>query len=109
MATIAAVSGFNSSSLKLVAPHWHTALLVALFLALTVSGAFFQREARAQPGRPLQHPTVVPLYLSLMAMEWGLFLYVWKSGLRRTGTKLRDLIGGRWRSAKMWRLTRASH
>jgi membrane protease YdiL (CAAX protease family) len=100
MATIAVVPGLESSSLKLVAPRWHTVLFVALFLALTLSGALFQREVRSQPGRLLQHPDVVPLYVSLMAMEWGLFFYVWKGGLRRSGTKLRDLIGGGWRSAR---------
>jgi uncharacterized protein len=100
MATIAVVSGMKSSSPKLVAPRWHTVLFVALFLALTLGGALFQREARSKPGRLLQHPQVVPLYLSLIAMEWGLFFYVWKGGLRRSGTKLRELVGGRWRSPK---------
>ena len=100
MATIAVTTGINSSCPKLIAPLWHTALFVALFLALTLGGAFFQREARSEPGRILQHPNVVPLYLSLIAMEWGLFFYVWKGGLRRSGTKLRDLIGGRWQSLR---------
>jgi len=100
MATIAVATGVNSSCPKLVAPRWHTVLLVALFLALTLGGALFQREARSQPGRMLQHSNVVPLYLSLIAMEWGLFFYVWKGGLRRSGTKLRDLIGGRWQSLR---------
>jgi membrane protease YdiL (CAAX protease family) len=100
MATIAVAPGINSLSPKLVAPRWHTVLLVALFLVLTLGGALFQLEARSQPGRMLQHPSVVPLYLSLIAMEWGLFFYVWKGGLRRSGTKLRDLIGGRWQSPR---------
>jgi membrane protease YdiL (CAAX protease family) len=100
MATVAAVPGSKSSGLKLVAPPWHTALPVALLLALTFSGALFQREARSQPGRLLPHSHVLPLDVSLIAMEWGLFLYVWKGGLRRSGTRLRDLIGGRWRSPK---------
>ena len=100
MATIAVATGINSSCPKLVAPRWHTVLFVALFLALTVAGALFQWEARSQPGKMLRHPNVVPLYLSLIAMEWGLFLYVWKGGLRRSGTKLRDLIGGRWQSLR---------
>ena len=100
MATIAVTTGINSSCPKLIAPRWHTALFVALFLALTLGGAFFQREARSEPGRILQHPNVVPLYLSLIAMEWGLFFYVWKGGLHRSGMKLRDLIGGRWQSLK---------
>jgi len=100
MATIAVATGINSSCPKLVAPRWHTVLLVALFLALTLGGALFQREARSQPGKMLQHTNVVPLYLSIIAMEWGLFFYVWKGGLRRSGTKLRDLIGGRWQSLR---------
>jgi uncharacterized protein len=100
METIAVAPGIECSSPKLIAPRWHTGLLVALFLALTLSGALFQREARSQPGTLLQRPHVVPLYLSLIAMEWGLFYYVWKGGLRRSGTKLRELIGGRWRSPK---------
>jgi len=83
-----------------VAPRWHTALFVTLFLALAISGAFFQHRARSQPGMLHQHPQMVPLYLSLIALEWGLFLYVWRGGLRRTGTSLRELIGGRWASPR---------
>jgi membrane protease YdiL (CAAX protease family) len=100
MATIAVVPQIESLKPKLIAPRWHAALLVALFLGLTIGGAFFQREARSQPGTLPPHPQVLPLYLSLIAMEWGLFLYVWKGGLRRTGTKLSELIGGHWRTPK---------
>ena len=88
------------SNSKLIAPWLHTGLLVALFLGLAVGGAFFQRHARSEPGMLQQHPRVVPLYVSLMAMEWGLFVWVWRGGLRKTGTKLRELIGGKWASAK---------
>lgn len=59
----------------------------------------FQREARSQPGRLLQHPDVLPLYLSLIAMEWT-FPLCMEGGLRRSGNTLRELIGGRWRSPK---------
>jgi hypothetical protein len=99
MATIAA-GKIESPTPKLIAPLWHTALLTALFLSIAVGGAFFQRHARTTPGMLEQHPQVVPLYLSLIAMEYGLFVYVWKGGLRRTGTKLSDLIGGRWANAR---------
>jgi len=98
MATIAAPR-IKSSTATPVAPWWHTALPVALFLGLALSGAFFQRHARSEPGGLQQNPHLVPLYLSLIAMEWGLVCYVWK-GLRRTGTKLSELIGGRWATAK---------
>jgi uncharacterized protein len=93
------VPRIESEGPELVAPWWHTALLTALFLGMAVGGAFFQRHARSEPGMLQQHPRVVPLYLSLIAMEWGLFYYVWK-GLRSSGTKLRDLIGGQWKSAR---------
>ena len=96
MATITAPR-IESSSPKLIAPWWHTALLVALFLGMALSGAFFQRRARSEPGMLQQHPHVVPLYLSLIVLEWGLFAYV-RRGLCRTGMKLSELLGGRWTS-----------
>ncbi len=98
MATIAAPR-IESPSPKLIAPSWHTALFVALFLGLALSGAFFQRRSVSEPGMLQQHPHVVPLYLSLIVMEWGLFYFVWK-GLCRSGTKLSELVGGRWANAK---------
>lgn len=99
MATIAA-GNIESPTPELIAPRWHTALLIALFLGLAVGGAFFQRHARSQPEMLHQHPEVAPLYISLIAMEWGLVIYVWRGGLRRTGTRLSELIGGSWANAK---------
>ena len=99
MATVAAPR-IESPSPKLVAPSWHTALLVALFLGLALSGAFLQQRSASGPRMLRQHPHLVPLYLSLIFMEWGLFYYVWKAGLGRTGTKLSELIGGSWANAK---------
>ena len=98
--SVVAAAGIEPPRPKFIAPWWHTALLIALFLGIAVSGAFFQRQARSEPGMLGQHPRVVPLYLSLIAMEWGLFVYVWRGGLRRTGTKLSELIGGKWTNAK---------
>ena len=101
MATTPAIrTESQDQSSKLIAPRWHTASLVALFLGLAVGGAFFQRQARSEPGMLQQHPQVVPLYLSLIAMEWGLVVWVWRGGLRRTGTTVRELIGGRWASVR---------
>lgn len=81
---------------KPVAPIWHTVLLIGLFLGMAAWGASIQQHA-ASHSRSLPRPgAVVPLYLSLMAMEWGLVLYVWKVGLRRAGVSIRDLVGGRW-------------
>jgi hypothetical protein len=72
------VSRFETPSVKLIAPWWHTALLVTLFLGMAVGGAFFQRHTRSDPGMLQQHPQVAWLYLSLIIMEWGLFVRVWR-------------------------------
>jgi membrane protease YdiL (CAAX protease family) len=99
MATIA-MTRIQPPIPRLIAPRWHTALLIALFLGLAVSGAFFQRHARSQPGMLEQHVPLWPIYLSLIVMEWGLFIWVWRGGLRRTATKLSEVIGGKWANTK---------
>lgn len=81
---------------KTIAPWWHTCALIAFFLALTLAGILFQRQASSATGIVLQHPNMAPAYLSLVLAQWALLYYVWKVGLRRTGTKLSELIGGRW-------------
>jgi membrane protease YdiL (CAAX protease family) len=84
----------------LVAPLWHTALLVVFLLAMTAAGAAFQQNAQAHPVVAEPHRDMSRLYLSLLLGEWGLVYYVWKGGLRRTGTTLGELIGGRWARAR---------
>jgi len=84
---------------KLIAPVWHTALLVSIFLGVTIAGALFQRHAQSSPGMLQQHPNVVPLYLSVIAVEWFLVYGVW-AGMRSRGVRVRDLVGGRWDSAR---------
>ena len=84
---------------KLVAPRWHTAVLVLIFLASAAAGASLQGRPAAGPDLVPEHRGIVLLYLSLMAMEWALVYYVW-FGARQTGTRLRDLMGRRWTSWK---------
>jgi membrane protease YdiL (CAAX protease family) len=98
MATTASTSSPDPGR-KLIAPVWHTVLLVGIFLGITIAGALFQRRAQSTPGALQQHPNVVPLYLSVIAVEWLLVYGVW-AGIKTHGVPLRDLIGGRWSSAK---------
>ena len=84
---------------ELIAPVWHTVMLVGIFLGMTIAGALFQRVAQTTPGALQQHPNVVPLYVSLIAVEWFLVYGVW-AGIRSWGVRLVDLIGGRWHSAR---------
>jgi membrane protease YdiL (CAAX protease family) len=84
---------------KAIAPWWHTCVLIAFFLALTLAGIIFQQRASSAVGIVPQHPNMAPTFLFLILAQWALLYYVWKVGLRRTGTKLSELIGGRWAGA----------
>ena len=84
---------------RLLAPLWHTAVLIAFFLALAAYGAYAQNTAGAGP-QPVGHrDSTVPLYLGVIAGQWGLIRFV-MLGLRKSGTRLRDLLGERWSSWK---------
>jgi membrane protease YdiL (CAAX protease family) len=54
------------------------------------------RTAQAAQGAPGSH---VPEYLTLIGFEWLLFVFA-RAGLKRRGTSIRAIIGGRWRSAR---------
>jgi len=56
----------------------------------------FQHQASSSTA-VLQHPNMAPTYLFLMLAQWALLYYVWKVGLKRSGTRLSELIGGRWK------------
>jgi membrane protease YdiL (CAAX protease family) len=85
-----------AADLSPVASYRHTAILVAILLAIAAAGALFQRGAGPAAETTASHPDVVPLYLSLLVAEWALLFYTWRIGLRPHGVRLGDLIGGRW-------------
>jgi membrane protease YdiL (CAAX protease family) len=89
----------DSAGPQLIAPWWHTALLVLLTLALAAGGAAFQGQSAPGAEAVRQRNALVPLYLSLIGFEWLLFLYV-RFGLRLRGGRMRDLVGGRWHGWK---------
>jgi hypothetical protein len=79
---------YESSGRSPVAPLWHTIVFVLLILALSSLQAIklpaLQAHGRTQ------------LYLSGVAFEITLVLYVWLLGVRPQGKRLRDLVGGKW-------------
>lgn len=84
-----------------VASYRHTALLIAVMLVMAASGAWFQYRASSAGAATLPHPQrMTGVYLSLIAMEWGLVLYIWRVGLKPAGASLREMIGGRWNSVR---------
>jgi len=85
----------NASSIEQVAPMWHTAVFAGIFFVLAIGGAVLQSHAKAHPQSFGQTRQMVPLYLSLIAMEYGLFAFV-KGGIARRGVSVRDILGGDW-------------
>ena len=72
--------------MRLLAPWWHTALLVAVLLAASLNGT--------RGRHPLTGHSKVLQYLWAMGWEWMLLGITWL-GIRKR-VRLRQLIGGRW-------------
>ena len=75
---------------RALAPAWHTAVLIVVVLIFSYAGAQSEHALATKQGK-------IPQYLATIAWEWLLFAYVWW-GVRRSGTTVRELIGGRWRT-----------
>ena len=88
-----------AQSRKLLAPVWHTVVLI-LFVFAT---SFFQ--SRRMGHIENYHVTNrLALYSFSICFELSLLAYVWFLGIRATGTKFKEVIGGRWASARdVWR------
>ena len=83
------------SKRPLVAPLWHTAVLIAIFLGLAAYGAMLQHSAQHAPGVMERKGSAVQLYAVLLISQWALLRFA-IVGLRKGGTRLRDLIAARW-------------
>jgi len=86
----------SAAGRKLLAPVWHTIFMVLLMLGYSAFSAWLASQAITkstsitETGRVLQ-------YVATIALEFFLLFLVW-IGLRLYGTKIRDVIGGRWNS-----------
>ena len=85
---IPAPPALEAAQPKLLAPLWHTALLIIVLLLVSIGGAG-GRHALAGHSK-------LPQYIWGMTWEWIMAGYVWL-GIRKRFT-LRDIIGGRWDS-----------
>jgi membrane protease YdiL (CAAX protease family) len=75
-----------------VASWRHTARLVAILLVLAASGVLLQHRTSGAAVAPDRHPSLIPLYASLIAAEWLLFRAV-VAGLRAREIGWRVLVG----------------
>jgi membrane protease YdiL (CAAX protease family) len=76
----------------------HTAGMLLLLAAVSLGLFSMQSASPSAPGEPGRGN--VPVYLAVIGCEWMLVGYVWLGGQRAGAVPLRDLIGGRWGSAK---------
>jgi uncharacterized protein len=78
---------------KLIAPLWHTIVLLLLLVAYAFHG-------RTTVGRVegMHLASKVPLYLFMILLEFCLVSYVWFLGVKPAGGSFRELIGGKWNS-----------
>jgi|SRR5450755_1108732 membrane protease YdiL (CAAX protease family) len=81
-----------------IASSGHTVGLVLINLGIAAWGIVAQMRSTGGPGLAPQHRGVVPLYVSLILMEWVLLYYVWQ-GVRKNVT-FWGLVGGRWNSLR---------
>jgi hypothetical protein len=78
-----------------VAPYWHTGLLLLILLAVTLFGMWSQNRSNSGGSIASTHTGILPLYVSLIALEWALFSFV-RWGLSKSGTTVSELVGGKW-------------
>lgn len=74
---------------RLLAPMWHTAVVIAILVTLSVLGA------RAHSAFGVRRHNHVSGYLTGVGVEWLMLGFVW-FGLRLRGNKLADLLGKKW-------------
>jgi len=90
MATITEAASRPSPGL--LAPLRHLVIFACGVAALAALGVWAQFAAAGHSSGEAHSHGVVPLYLSLLAAEWGLFAFV-RAGLKRAGGSVLDLVG----------------
>jgi membrane protease YdiL (CAAX protease family) len=83
---------------KLLAPVWHTVLIVLIMLLNSYGSAKLASGAMGQDAKAITENVRVVQYAVTIVLEFFLLFLVW-IGLRLNGTRIQDVIGGRWGTA----------
>ncbi len=84
---------------ELIAPAWHTIVLLAVFAALTILGWLAHRNVPVHGLSPTMPPRLLPLQIEAILFEWAMVAWVW-FGLRQKGVRVRELVAGSWATFK---------
>ena len=82
---------------KPVASYRHSLLFLGIATAVVFAGYSAQHRPKSGGDLVESHAHVIPIYVSLIALDWLLLFFTWK-GVRQYGGTLRALVGGRWTS-----------
>ena len=80
--------------LRPVAPVWHTVLLLAIIVGLSLLQGL---PKLAHASASMRRPNLTATYALTLVYEVFLLVYVWVPGLMLYKVPLREIIGGRWR------------
>ena len=90
MASISVVPPGPRSGDKIIAPLWHTLVVLLILLALSLMSARSQSVSGIGQSR-----SRIANYLTVAAVEWCMVAFIWL-GIRLRGVRMRDLVGGAW-------------
>ena len=93
------VSVSSPADHNLIAPVWHTVVLLVIFAALTILGWLAQRHAHGNALNSVPPSRLVALQVQAIVFEWAILAWVW-FGIRRKGVRILELVGGRWPNAR---------
>ncbi|HUJ96213.1 MAG TPA: CPBP family intramembrane glutamic endopeptidase [Terriglobales bacterium] len=79
----------EQSRYRLIAPIWHTLVVLLVLLALSASSARSHNLAGRAGASHIAN------YITVMAIEWFVVGFIWL-GIRWRGVRLAELIGGAW-------------
>jgi membrane protease YdiL (CAAX protease family) len=77
-----------------MAPPWHTALLIAVIVAVAATGTILRPSGAASRIAGGATARITEVYLPMVIVQWGLLLYVCRIGRPRSA--LGSLLGERW-------------
>jgi uncharacterized protein len=82
---------------QFIASRLHLAIFLWIQMAVVFRGGSTLRRFMQVTDVEALHSRVTNYLLLTIVFQWGLVLFVWW-GIRKTGTSLRSLVGGRWSS-----------
>jgi membrane protease YdiL (CAAX protease family) len=96
--SIGSGDGKADRGVRVMAPPWHTAILILVMVAVAVTGAWLSRGTAVVQERAGEGSRIISVYVPMLAVQWGLLAYACRIG--RSSGVLSFLLGQRWATAR---------